>query len=68
MQINVRVVGANGKRRPTFEKEENFSNFKIASLTSDYVHELSQRISLRIRQRDSLHANSEELAAKAKFR
>lgn len=37
-------------------------------LTSDYVRELNRGISYRIQQRELSHANSAELAAKARFR
>ena len=69
LKIKVRIVGKDGKRGPTFVEQENPKRKNnLVNLSSDYVHDLSQGISSRIRQRDSLHANSQDLAARAKFR
>lgn len=69
LKISVRVVGVNGEKKSTYvTKTRENTQGKNVNLTSDYVHKLSQGISLRIRQRDSLHANSEQLASKAQFR
>lgn len=69
MKISVRVVGVNGEKKSTYVEKARENTREInVNLTSDYVHKLSQGISLRIRQRDSLHANSEQLASKAQFR
>lgn len=69
LKISVRVVGVNGEKKSTYVEKARENTREInVNLTSDYVHKLSQGISLRIRQRDSLHANSEQLASKAQFR
>ena len=46
---------------------ETKSTERLLDLSPEYVSSLSQDISSRIKQRDSFRANSEELAARARF-
>lgn len=68
LSVGVRVVCHKGKARPTFvQASEIKSTERLADLSPEYVSSLSQDISSRIKQRDSFRANSEELAARARF-
>lgn len=66
--IRVKVanrVQKNGTDRQTLPGR---ASEKKRVLTSSYVRELSRGISYRIQQREHSHADSAELAAKARFR
>ena len=68
MSVGVRVICYKGKAEPTFaQASETKSTDRLADLSPEYVSSLSQDISSRIKQRDSFRANSEELAARARF-
>lgn len=65
MSVKVKVL--NGAKAPIQAVIPETA--KVARvLTSTYVRELNQGISYRIQQRELSHANSADLAAKARFR
>ena len=68
MSAGVRVVCYKGIAKPTFvQASEIKSTERWLDLSPEYVSSLSQDISSRIKQRESFRANSEELAARARF-
>lgn len=68
MSAGTRIVSYKGKANPTFVPELGCnSSERLADLSLEYVNSLSQDIYSRIKQRDLLRANSEELAARARF-
>lgn len=68
MTVKVKVL--NGAKKGATTKQTTLPNSrkKKKVLTSAYVRELNQGISYRIQQREHSHADSVDLAAKARFR
>ncbi len=65
MSVKVKVL--NGAKAPTPAViPESAKGTRV--LTGAYVRELNRGISYRIQQRELSHANSADLAAKARFR
>lgn len=66
MKATVRSVNSNDKM--LFDDKERSQETKLKILTKSYLQELGEGISVRIRQRERAHADSEELAAKVRLR
>lgn len=67
MAIEVKVLNGTIKGA-AMRKQRNSGKKPAKILTNAYVRQLNQGISYRIQQREMSHAESMEVAAKARFR